>query len=308
MLVHKKMAGKRFIPIPSPPPSSLEENAERLTRFGLTQNQAKIYLAISRLGTTQIEPISRLSSVRREDIYRILPKLYELGIVERIVGIPTRVKAVPIERAIRILVWNRQEALSRESAELAYQVEDFLESFTPPQDAPPEAGEGEQFSIIEGKPAVEGKIAGMLERTRHEVLIAFSGPHTIPFMTGLPVVLETLRETGMKIRVMTGQSHVLTLSAMIGGLKTGDLDFRLIHPDGNGGNYLISDGREAILITSDEQATRTSSLWTNNANFISLLRHDFETSWSGAPDARNRAAMSSGDGANNRIAPLSSPR
>jgi len=223
--------------------------------------------------------------VRREDIYRILPRLYELGILEKVIGSPTRVKALPVERAIRVLVRNRQEALSRESAELAYQVEDFLEYFNPGQAAPAEGGDGEQFSIVEGRPAIEGKISCMLEKTRHEVLAAVTGPHALPLLAELPKILETGPDSGRKIRVITGQSEVLTLSVILKGKKSGDLDFRLTNLDGSSGNYLVSDGREAILLTSDEQATRISSLWTNNS-IISLLLGNFEQRWSRAQKTR----------------------
>jgi sugar-specific transcriptional regulator TrmB len=281
MLDYKKMVGKRFITMPSLPQASLEEDAQKITQFGLTHNQAKIYLAVLKLGTTQIEPISRISSVRREDIYRILPRLYELGIIERVVGSPTRVKAIPIGQAIRILARSRQEALSRESSELMYRVEDFLEYFNPAKNAPPEEDDGEQFSIAEGKFAVEGKIAGLLERARKEVLVA-SGTGTFTPLSGLPGILESVPDRGLSIRIITEQSELLTLSAILKGLKSRNLDFRLGGPGRNAGNFLVADGREAVIITSEDPSARCSSLWTNNACLISLLRENFESTWSAA--------------------------
>ncbi len=290
MLEYQKMVGKRFITPPVPPRATLEGDAQKLAEFGLTQNQAKIYLAILKLGTTQIEPISKISSVRREDIYRILPRLYELGIIERVVGSPTRVKAIPVEKAIRILARNRQEALSRESSEIMYLAEDFLEYFNPADVAPPKEDDGEQFSIIEGKFAVEGKIAGMLEKAKREVLIA-SGTVTFPLLSEIPKILGTVPDKGVKIRIVTEQSEILTLSAILKGLESRDLDFRLGSLEGTGSNFLVCDRKEAVIITSGkESSTRCSSLWTNNASLISLVTGNFENAWSGAGTGDRKVA------------------
>ena len=293
MLDYKKMVGKRFITTPSLPQASLEGDAQKITQFGLTQNQAKIYLAVLKLGTTQIEPIAKISSVRREDIYRILPRLYELGIIERVVGTPTRVKAIPIEKAVRILARSRQEALSRESSELMYQVEDFLEYFNPAKDASPEENDGEQFSIIEGKFAVEGKIAGILERAKKEIVV-LSGTGTFTLLSELPGILESVPDRGLSIRIVTEQSELLTLSVILKGLKSRDLDFRLGGPGGTGSNFLIADRREAMIITSEDGSASCSSLWTSNPSLISLLSGNFESAWAGAA-VGSRELGSAGD-------------
>ena len=54
---------------------SSEKNVEVLLDFGLTRNQAKVYVAIARLRLASVGQISKASKVRREDVYRILPKL-----------------------------------------------------------------------------------------------------------------------------------------------------------------------------------------------------------------------------------------
>ncbi|MCZ2856768.1 MAG: hypothetical protein O2U62_06710, partial [Candidatus Bathyarchaeota archaeon] len=75
-------------------PSS-EKNVEILTDFGLTGNQAKVYLAAARLRLASVGQISKVSKVRREDVYRILPKLEKMGLVERLLGKPTKIRATP---------------------------------------------------------------------------------------------------------------------------------------------------------------------------------------------------------------------
>jgi len=64
--------------------STLERNVEMLIDFGLTGNQARVYLAIARLKLATVGQISKVSKVRREDVYRILPKLEKMGLVEKL--------------------------------------------------------------------------------------------------------------------------------------------------------------------------------------------------------------------------------
>jgi sugar-specific transcriptional regulator TrmB len=57
----------------------------------LTLNQAKVYLAVIKLEKTTVVQVANFSKVRREDVYRILPSLEKMGLVERLLGKPTEI-------------------------------------------------------------------------------------------------------------------------------------------------------------------------------------------------------------------------
>ena len=80
------------------------ENTELLLGLGLTLNQAKIYLAILRLEKTTVGQVANFSKVRREDVYRILPSLEKMGLVERLLGKPTEIRATRVSDALSLLV------------------------------------------------------------------------------------------------------------------------------------------------------------------------------------------------------------
>ncbi len=85
--------------MPSP-----ETNAEILSDFGLTLNQAKVYVTIAKLGIASISQVSKASKVRREDVYRMLPRLQELGLIEKILDRPAKIRATPAEDGLSILI------------------------------------------------------------------------------------------------------------------------------------------------------------------------------------------------------------
>src|SRR4030067_1135420 len=81
-----------------------DENTELLLGLGLSLNQARVYLAILKLEKTTVGQVAKFSKVRREDVYRILPTLEKMGLIEKLMGKPTEIRATPISDALTFLV------------------------------------------------------------------------------------------------------------------------------------------------------------------------------------------------------------
>jgi len=54
--------------------------------LGLSPNQAKVYQTILKLGNVPVGLIAKSSSVRREDVYKVLPTLEKMGLIEKLLG------------------------------------------------------------------------------------------------------------------------------------------------------------------------------------------------------------------------------
>src|SRR5512135_1739388 len=83
---------------------SNDENTNLLLGLGLSLNQARVYLAILKLEKTTVGQVANFSKVRREDVYRILPSLEKMGLIERLMGKPTEIRATRISDALSLLV------------------------------------------------------------------------------------------------------------------------------------------------------------------------------------------------------------
>src|SRR3989304_193906 len=81
-----------------------DENTDLLLGLGLSVNQARVYLAILKLEKTTVGQAAKFSKVRREDVYRILPTLEKMGLIEKLMGKPTQIRATPISDALSFLV------------------------------------------------------------------------------------------------------------------------------------------------------------------------------------------------------------
>jgi len=105
--------------------SSGKENVLTLTRLGLTSVQARVYLTLAHLGVSTAKTISNASGIARQDTYRIMSVLQELGLAEKIVSSPVKFKATPMKDALPMLIRRRTE----ETSELQAKTQDIIKNF-----------------------------------------------------------------------------------------------------------------------------------------------------------------------------------
>ena len=103
-----------------------EDPVRTLTKLGLTLNQARVYLILAESAVSTASQISKISKLAREEVYRVIPKLQDLGLIEIIVGTPTKYKAQPLNDGIRILL-NRK---TDEDKKLREEAENLLKHHT----------------------------------------------------------------------------------------------------------------------------------------------------------------------------------
>ena len=101
----------------------IQSNGETiLNELGLTFSQARVYIALIRIGDkSTVKALVDYSKIARQDVYSILAQLHKLSLVEMIIGTPTMFRAVPMQQVIPILLDRRNQktlALSTEATEL----------------------------------------------------------------------------------------------------------------------------------------------------------------------------------------------
>jgi sugar-specific transcriptional regulator TrmB len=84
--------------------SQFETRVQTLKRFGLTQYQAIVYLALEELGITTAKDIAKKSGIPRSKVYESLDALQELGIANKIITTPASFEASPPSKAMSFLL------------------------------------------------------------------------------------------------------------------------------------------------------------------------------------------------------------
>ncbi|MFQ5573214.1 MAG: TrmB family transcriptional regulator, partial [Nitrosopumilaceae archaeon] len=94
-----------FLPKDETPYDSLLTS---LLEFGLTQNQARVYLFLSKNSSMSAPEISKSLKIARTETYHLLNGLQSKGITIAAFGKPTKFQAVPFDKSINILVNNER--------------------------------------------------------------------------------------------------------------------------------------------------------------------------------------------------------
>ncbi|MEM2998943.1 MAG: helix-turn-helix domain-containing protein [Candidatus Bathyarchaeia archaeon] len=150
-----------------------DEYVQILTRLGLTFLQAKTYLALAKLGKADVKTISKASKIARQDIYRIMPALQNMGLVEKIVASPTLYKVTPVNESLGVLLENK----TREFMELQIKMKYMLNNFKEKADEVA-SQEEEQFSIISSRRLLQKKLSEK-DRTAQKSIVAIGNWKTI---------------------------------------------------------------------------------------------------------------------------------
>ena len=77
--------------------------------LGLTLSQARIYLSSVQHGRATAKVLSKTSNIGREDVYRVLPSLYERGLIKKYLCSPTVYEAIPPKEAVAMLLKHKEE-------------------------------------------------------------------------------------------------------------------------------------------------------------------------------------------------------
>ncbi len=254
---------------------------EIMRDFGLTLNQAKVYMATVRLGLASIGTISKISRVRREDVYRMLPKLERMGLTERILGKPIKIRALPLNNALALLVKHEQEKANKKMSELMVKKEEFLKHFKTYNKRIMREDEDTRFSLISGKAAFLAKTASLLKRAQSEIDIASSRTKLIQF---IPTYAEPIRRAlkrHVKIRIVTElPEEEDRLPRIIEERISPSASVKLKYAETLPSNFMVFDKEEMMIATSiDATLTENTSLWTNSRSLIAPFQRDFEDIW-----------------------------
>ncbi|HYA78079.1 MAG TPA: helix-turn-helix domain-containing protein, partial [Verrucomicrobiae bacterium] len=93
--------------------------------MGLTNSQAKVYLSLAKLGDATAKEISTITQVARQEVYRVLVGLQKLGLVVKVVSVPSKFKAISTDDAFSILMEHRK----KETSELEVTISEMLKKF-----------------------------------------------------------------------------------------------------------------------------------------------------------------------------------
>jgi sugar-specific transcriptional regulator TrmB len=258
-----------------------DENTDLLLGLGLSLNQARVYLAILKLEKTTVGQVAKFSKVRREDVYRLLPSLEKMGLVERLLGKPTQIRATPISDALTFLVSEEKNRFDDRLSGMRSSVQRLsLKDWKQPL-----PGEASIYILIVEKKAILAKTSELIGNSRKEVELIADKARIIPVLSQFSDECRQAIKKGAVIRlIFEGECQDGLLKEKVQKLIDGASVHVKFHREPLN-HFIMSDDKEALITTSKETGLGESpSLWTNNSNLIGVLRTGFESDWEKAED------------------------
>ena len=259
--------------------SALERNVEMLIDFGLTGNQARVYLAIARLKLATVGQISKVSKVRREDVYRTLPRLEKMGLAEKLLGKPTKIRATPGEEALSVLIKHEEDSARERVSSLKGKTETFLKHFAR---APRlEVEEKAHFALLSNRESIMAEMLTMIKKTEREFDILCSRSQIMQFLHAFAEQLKRTIKKGVRIRIISEvPEYEDSLPSVIEELVSPGDSVDLRYTDLSSSHYMIVDFKEALISTTTEgNMAENPCLWTNSDSLVGVFQVDFENLW-----------------------------
>lgn len=247
--------------------------------------QARVYLALAKLGDATIKTIATISKVARQDIYRILSELQNLGLVEKLVDTPTKFRAIPIKECVFILLQNK----SKEMAELQQEAGELILDFSKNRGKDELIEEESQFVIINELQARRLKSKKAMEKVQKTIRIVTKGTIFTPLIFALSEEIFKAVNRGVKIQLVVGKPEGETaLPEPIQALKGNPL-FEIRYDRSIPSSALaIYDDKEVILtISASSRPPEAPILWSNNPSLVELAQNYFKIMWNAACKENN---------------------
>ncbi len=247
---------------------------ETLSRFGLLKNEIKVYLHLARAGEMKAGEIAEAISLHRTETYRILRDLEKRGVVFSIFEKPLKFTAVPLDKAIDLLVDAQKIKIKLLEQEKTSLVE-LWQSMPQPKVANVKK---ELFQMLEGEQQVLMKANELLERTEKEFQIFASADYLAQLYYS--DFSDKLKNQAEKVNVTLVTDNSLKSAYFLGQLKWLSESHR-ISDDQSLPCFMISDNKEVLITFHEKDAAndedvrkkdKTTAIWTNYNAFIKVLR------------------------------------
>jgi sugar-specific transcriptional regulator TrmB len=255
--------------------SGLEDDTlQALIQLGLTSRQARVFLAITQLGPTDIKNVAKKADVNREDIYRIMEQLAEFGIAEKTISAPMICRALPIRDATTILLERLKEKYEKAN-EMANRL---IEKPEKRKQVLKQYG----FALVTKEKAAICRILESINaaESKLDIISRFStvGEDWSYYEKATGRALSR----GVMVRLIAEFQGAPTPKAIHWGMEKGSVAVRLV-PSVITERTMIINNKEAYITVSGDPRVK-QRLWSDNVDFVNVIQAYFDMLWAAAKE------------------------
>jgi len=241
---------------------------ESLMRFGLSKNEARVFIYLAKYGEQKAHRVSRALSLHRTETYKILKRLEEKSLAYRILDKPIKFAVIPVGKALDNLVQEERQRILQLEEEKKKILEIWESILVPIKD--PEAL-GEFIQVLKGKNQIYIKASEVMKNAENEILIVASNENLLQlFYSG---VLDNLAEKAKKIRVEVITDSSLRSTYIIKKLRLKENSLCIDSDDLP--SFILSEKSLLLFFDNRNGKNGRRALWTNQKDMIDALRVSF---------------------------------
>jgi sugar-specific transcriptional regulator TrmB len=254
------------------------EAVETLVHLGLNYSQARVYFALVENGLSTAKEISKISGINRQEIYRIMPKLQNVCLAEKMIDIPTRWRATPLQDGLSFLLENRKKETSELQAKATKLIDFIRENKKRAELQKDEC----QFIMMPGKNAhlkwLKNRLKAALET--NDSILTWSDDKTISFYCDNEIKEQLNRgvKTRLVIYVSENEKAIYENDRTFRSNPNYQKAFIFTPPIVLGG---VLDKKQLILATEQNNPVQRSEnvLLSNSPFLTALFQNYFEQLW-----------------------------
>jgi sugar-specific transcriptional regulator TrmB len=258
----------------------LEETAAELTHFGLTKTQAKIYITLLALGVASASEISKLSKIRREEVYRLIPELEKRGLLTRKLKAPRKFSATQPETAIQILTKAKLNTMKEEIDRLKQKQTELISKLKTVE--LPIKQEDCSIEVISQLDMALAKLVDMTGKAREKIDVVAPLQDLIIVYVDFPRnIIERIFES-VKMRIIVENTEVDALTKeLLHFSEASNNRVELRQTEKLSIRLMIADDKEAMWgeVQPNNDHVDPKAFWTDDPTQISILKMSFDSLW-----------------------------
>lgn len=245
-----------------------------LSKFGLTQNQSKVFLYLEKYGSSTATQVSKALKVPRTETYHLLTNLQNKGIISATFQHPIKFSALPLDKAIGVLINAEKERVKN----LENQEKSIVELWgaLPSFKVNEEEMKDGKFQMLQGVNQMSSKIKEMLTSSKETIQVLASEKDFMRFYHS--GYLEWIADSKAEVQLVSSSSDK-TAYIFEGRLK--DKVKRMPLKVKEDLCFIIKDDNEAILFMKNSgEVAQIIAMWTDSYSMVYTLKLLFTYIWS----------------------------
>ena len=251
-----------------------------LLEFGLTQNQARVYLFLSKNTSKSAPEISKSLKIPRTETYHLLNGLQSKGITIAAFGKPTKFQAVPFDKSINILVSNERTRLDELEKQSLYMISQW--NMIPDTETDDALIKENRFQIVQGKVSIVGKLNQLINSAKKDVLLLGSEKDFMKFYH--TDFIDSLKNANTNLKILMSTSNS---SPFIVDELPSNCIKRFEDSLGENLWFLIKDCEEIFFFIKNSENSEMIAVWTDSKTMLNSMKLLFNMIWKKADQFEN---------------------